>query len=348
MTGQLRSHAKRIAITGGLEASWLLNSAGLLRRARGRGAIFTLHHVRPHQRQVFDPNAHLEITPQFLGIALETLKADGYRFVPLSAVPQLLMEAEAGAPFAAFTLDDGYRNNLEHALPVFAKYEAPFTVFVAKGLAEGSHGVWWETLAMLLRKGRKLAFDFGHGSETLRLDTPVLRKAAFEQFARYIHRVDEAEAVAALDALAWDHDVDPVAIIRDLAMGPDALKRLVKHPLADLGAHTISHRALARLPEADARDEMSASADYVESLTGTRPTSFAYPYGTSEAATRREGAIARDLGFELAVTTQPGVLTPASSADIHYLPRISLNGLYQKPRYVSALASGIPIKMMRR
>jgi peptidoglycan/xylan/chitin deacetylase (PgdA/CDA1 family) len=42
------------------------------------------------------------------------------------------------------------------------------------------------------------------------------------------------------------------------------------HPLASLGAHTISHRALARLMEAETMDEMRASADFVAAITGGR------------------------------------------------------------------------------
>ena len=140
MTGQFKRLAKRAAIGAGLEVSWLLASAGLMQEARGRGVVFTLHHVRPHVPEAFEPNAHLEITPRFLDAALRRLRREGYRFVPLGEVPVLLAEPEGGAPFAAFTLDDGYSNNLEHALPVFERHQAPFTVFVASANLPHSEG----------------------------------------------------------------------------------------------------------------------------------------------------------------------------------------------------------------
>jgi len=345
MTGQWKRLAKRAAIGAGLEASWLLASAGLMRTARGRGVVFTLHHVRPHVPQAFEPNAHLEITPHFLDAALRRLTREGYRFVPLDAVPALLAEPEGGRPFAAFTLDDGYINNLEHALPVFERHRAPFTVFVTKGFAEASHSIWWETLAVLLRQMREIRFDFGRGMERLVLDSPQKQWDAFDRFAAYIHRSDEAYAVTAIDTLARETGIEPTDIVRDLAMRPDELQWLARRPLAALGAHTISHRALARLPEAEARIEMQVSADYVEALTGIRPATIAYPYGTPDAATGREARISGKLGFAVAVTTQPGLPAAGRTA---YLPRISLNGFYQKRRYVSALASGIPLKLMGR
>lgn len=348
MQGLWKNRAKKATITGGLELAHLIARSRVMRGARGCGAIFTLHHVRPHEPNAFEPNAHLEITPEFLDAALTRLKQDGYRFVALGEVPELLSRPPGDAPFAAFTLDDGYRNNLVHAYPVFEKHQAPLTIFIAKGLTERSHSIWWETLALLLRRCDVLHFDFGGGDERITLETPADQYAAFVRFAAYIHRTDEMTAVAEVDSLARHHEIDPAALVDDLVMGAAELNLLEASPLVSLGAHTISHRALARLSEADAREEMLVSADHVEAITGKRPETFAFPYGTREAATQREAMIATSLGFTAAVTTQPGVLNGALPGGTTYLPRLSLNGLYQKPRYVSALASGIPLKLMGR
>jgi len=341
--GQWKRRLKRIAIGSGLEAAWLASAAGLMKEARGRGVIFTLHHVRPHVAQPFEPNQHLEITPEFLDSTLRRLRRMGYRFVPLDAVPSLLSDPQDDRLFAAFTLDDGYRNNLIHALPVFERHQAPFTIFIAQGFAEGSHSIWWETLALLLNRENSIEFNFGRGRERLALDTLVRKWDAFDRLAEFIHRQDESRALAEVDALARRHGIEPLDITRELVMGPQELRKLSASPLASLGAHTISHRALARLPHAEARIEMEISADYVESITGIRPRTIAFPYGTKEATKGREAELAAKLGFAVAVTTQPGF--PAASQPT-YMPRISLNGFYQRSRYVSALASGIPLKLL--
>ncbi|HEY0125097.1 MAG TPA: polysaccharide deacetylase family protein [Rhizobium sp.] len=344
MEQAIRDRLKRAAISSGLETATILQSLGLMRDAAGLGAIFTLHHVRPPLPRRFAPNAHLEISPEFLDRALTRLKRDGYDFIALEALPERLASRSDRQPFAAFTLDDGNRDNLDHALPVFARHGAPFTVFVAQGLSERTHSLWWETLADLLDRLHRLTFDFGAGSESFDLDKAGRRQIAFARFAAYVHGRDETEAVGRIDELARQNGLEPLDLVRGSIMDRTELRRLAAHPLASLGAHTVSHRALARLPEAEAAAEMALSADYVAEITGRRPATIAYPYGTADAVSPREARLAAELGFSIGVTTRPGTIVAANAAAT-LLPRLSLNGHYQKARYASALASGIPMRL---
>lgn len=342
----LRREGKRLAIAGALEASAVISRTGIASKTRGQGAIFTLHHVRPHDDGSFAANRHLEITPEFLDRALEQLRDDGYEFIPLAQIPDRL-QAPGDRPFAAFTLDDGYRNNAEHALPVFERHGVPFTIFVTRGFAERTHTLWWETLGRLLGRLPKANFDFGAGAEDVDLSTQALKLRAFDRFATFVTCQDEKIAVSRIDAWAMTQGVDPRAITAELVMDEEELRRIASHPLALLGAHTLSHRAVGRLAPEEAKREMAESADWVQALTGTRPAIFAYPYGFPGAVTERDVTIARDVGFLVAVTTQPGIIKESSAGQLIGLPRISLNGYFQRPRYVSALASGIPFMLSK-
>ena len=73
---------------------------------------------------------------------------------------------------------------------------------------------------------------------------------------------------------------------------------------------------------------------------GRRPEHLSYPVGDRTSAGPREFAIAAELGFKTAVTTRPGVLFPEHNQCMTALPRISLNGEYQRLRYVRVLLSG--------
>ncbi len=159
----------------------------------------------------------------------------------------------------------------------------------------------------------------------------------------FIQKDCEAQAVERLDAAARSYGIEPLAITEALSMNREELRQLSSHPLAALGAHTVSHRALMRLSPEMAGHEMQRSAEWLQDVTGNRPTSFAYPYGNRAAVSIREQVMARELGFSVAVTTQPGTLGHDCLGRLTGLPRISLNGFYQEPRYVAALASGISV-----
>lgn len=337
---------KRAVITTGLEASAVLDSLGLAGRGRGRGAIFTLHHVRQPTKVAFHPNAHLELTAEFLDEALTTLSAAGYEFIHLEDLPMRLASAST-RPFACFTLDDGNRNNKTDAAAVFTRHGAPFTIFLTKGFIEVTHTLWWETLEALLNRTPAIDFDFGLGMEPVPAATCEQKFAAFQRITDYVSTADEEHAVEQLNAEARRHGVDPLDITRELTMRADELRALAENPLVSYGAHTLTHRGLARLPDTDSRREIAESTSAVQEVTGKASVGFAYTYGDARSVSPRERQILRELNIPIGVTTRPGVIAQDMLSDLTALPRISLNGLYQKSRYVRALASGIPFKVMK-
>jgi peptidoglycan/xylan/chitin deacetylase (PgdA/CDA1 family) len=346
----LKAAAKRMlrnaAIRGGLEAVALGNAGALWPSAAGRGVIFTLHHVRPDDPAPYQPNALLSVTPQFLDAAIEVSLQAGLVPVALEDLPDLLADPNDSRRFVCFTLDDGYRNNVEHAAPVFRRHGVPYTIFICKGFVERTRSLWWETAEALTRGKVVLEFDFGNGPETLAMGDVAEKQAAFERISSFVQTVDEDEAVARLDTAARENGIEPLSIVERLVMDQQELRDLALDPLARFGAHTLTHVNLKRIEAERLRREIAGSIEAVENYVGSKPASLAYPYGYATAIGEREFAAAADAGLKIAVTTQPGVLGVANLKRPTAFNRVSLNGLYQRKRYVRALISGIPFKLM--
>ncbi len=327
----------------------ILEAASLAAGFRGAippgpsGLILTLHHVRPRPSEAFDPNGHLSVTPEFLDVTIAELAALGYEIIPIDALPQRL-SAPDGRPFAVVTLDDGYRDNVVHALPVFERHAAPFTVFACTGFIRRTHSMWWETALALVRSQAQLALDFGEGAVLLPVTRDSERQRAFDVIGRAVMQGDEARAIAVLDAAARKAGIDPLSFVDAQILDESELRALARHPLATIGAHSVSHRALARLSPGELYEEISVSRQVLTDLLGMAPSAFAFPYGHHAQAGPRDYRALRELGFTIGVTTVQARLTDADQKRLTGLPRINLDGRWQKRRYIRGLASGLAFK----
>src|ERR1043166_3299656 len=117
---------------------------------RGIGAIFMLHHVRPEKPSSFEPNRILKVTPDFLEQVIGQVRASGFEIVSLDEAHFRLIEGDYGKPFVCFTFDDGYRDNLEHAYPIFTRPNLPFTIYVPTDYADGRGDLWWLALEKVI------------------------------------------------------------------------------------------------------------------------------------------------------------------------------------------------------
>jgi peptidoglycan/xylan/chitin deacetylase (PgdA/CDA1 family) len=312
----------------------------------GVGTIFMLHHVRPAHAGSFQPNRHLEITPDFLRATLAYLRATDVDIVTPDEVQRRLTERDFSRRFACFTCDDGYRDNRDHALPAMRDFDAPFTVYVTSDFASGTGRLWWVALERVV--ARADAIEAPIDGQMVRLDTSTLagKDMAFDRLHGWLRGLpEEADIRREVSALCAAHGIDEDAVSRELCMSWDELKPFAADPLVTIGAHTVSHCNLAKQSEAMVVHELSTSRTDIENVLQRPAVHLAYPYGDRCAAGTREFALAKSAGFETAVTTRPGVIASDNFSQLTALPRVSLNGNYQDTRYLPVLTSGAATAM---
>jgi peptidoglycan/xylan/chitin deacetylase (PgdA/CDA1 family) len=334
-------------IRAGLGALYFSGAHYLLRPIfAGVGAIFMLHHVRPRRDGEFQPNRHLEVAPEFLRAMLAHLRARDIDIVTMDEVHQRLVERKFSRRFACFTLDDGYRDNRDFALPVMREFEAPLTVYVASDFAQGTGRLWWIALEMVIAGAAFIEVAIDGVATRLDTSTPAPKQAAFDRLHDWLRGLPgEHDIRREIGSLCARHGIDETATCRELCMSWDELKPFADDPLITIGAHTITHCNLARQSEAIAAHEMAISRARIESALQRPVVHLAYPYGDKIAAGPREFALAHAAGYRTAVTTRPGMVFPENADHLTALPRVSLNGNYQDTRILPVLTSGAATAM---
>lgn len=83
---------------------------------------------------------------------------------------------------------------------------------------------------------------------------------------------------------------------------------MARHGVA-FGAHTITHRELPGLPDAELEREVGGARDLIEERSGIHAETFCYPRGKFDERVKRAVQAA---GYRLACTTLPGCVTPTT------------------------------------
>lgn len=305
----------------------------------GVGAIFCFHRVTERGHPTgFAPNAELELRTAFLEDLLAMARAERWDIVTLDEVKRRLVERDFARRFVCFTIDDVYQDTHQLVLPLFRRYDAPFTAFVTTGIPDRSFPIWWFSLEQILRGRDTLWVPGPQGPRRLELSGPEARQAAYEDLVRLMRRC--ASPTAAFADLCRLNDLTAEEVVDDVGITWEGLKAMADSGLVEIGAHSVNHPCIADLSPEEAEREMAQSRRIIEERLGCPVRHFAFPYGHAPAAGPRDFAIARTLGFDTAVTTRKRVLVPADAERLHALPRLVLNGRFQKMRYARVLLSG--------
>jgi peptidoglycan/xylan/chitin deacetylase (PgdA/CDA1 family) len=288
---------------GGLRAC---GATALTRHTRDAALILCYHNVVADDGETAgDPELHVPYSRFAQQIRW---LADHYEVVSLR---QLTDRMALGRPLtrtAAVTFDDGYAGVFDHALPLLASLSVPATVFVVAGAPGLLRAFWWD-----------------HPDVIARL-TPEHRE-------RWLtHLRGEASAILT-DVNAQTVDVPAACQPADWTTIRAAARQGV-----DIGAHSITHRALPTLSDAELEHEIASSREMVYAATGIWPEFFAYPYGRLDA---RACAAVRSSGYRAGLSLEAGLNDTAF--DRSCLRRVNVPAGISQPAF-EAWSAGLRVR----
>ena len=225
----------------------------------------------------------------------------------------------SGKSLFALSMDDGYRDNVTHLLPIAQRLGLPVTVYLESRPLDEQRVNWTHKFFWLVERigVDELAIRYA-GEAEVEADNVRTHQVLAEgvevvyRWKRALkYEFDPADRDRVIDLLFAAEGGDEAALCQELYMDGAGVKALSEAGW-ELGGHTIAHHVLSGLDEAAQREEIQGGRMALMDQHGVGCESFAYPFGRSWDYDETSSELARDAGFECAVETHAGACTRAS------------------------------------
>lgn len=298
-----------------------------------RLSVLIFHRVLPREDALFPEEMHAARFDRLLSF----LKHH-WNVMPLGRAIQCLKSAKLPSASLSITFDDGYSDNSTVALPILKRHGMSATFFVATGFLDGGR-MWNDTVIESVRRARSPTLDFDDlGLGRYALDAPGSRRRAIDSLLGELKYRPVEERGRLTEAIAARVDI---ALPDDLMLTTGQVRGL-RDAGMEIGAHTVNHPILSKLPAEVARREIADSKACLEAILHDRVSLFAYPNGKPDQDYLPEHVqLVKEAGFDVAVSTRWG------ACDRHV-------DAYQVPRFTpwneghTAFAAALTRNLLRR
>lgn len=268
---------------------------------------------------------NLALDPQLLCVSPENFEAHldelirNYRVIPLH---RMLEECERGSVrpgSVSVTFDDGYLDNLVHALPLLEKYKVHATIFVTSGMVGAEEEFWWDALERLMLTTSNLPERLEFLGQVWDIRSHEDRYRVYQQLCSNIRSMQPYEMEQALDRLhAWA-GIFPATRASHRIVNARQLRQLAASPYIEIGSHAKHHVRLSCLPAEMQQVELISSKQQLEAVIGKTVHLFSYPFGTSADFTIETQKNVAEAGYKAAIANIKGDISVP--LDIWAVPR---------------------------
>ncbi len=288
----------------------------------GIGHVLMLHRVLPEKlRNNYTFNKGLAISTEFLEEKIKILKSRGYNFISMDELYNILINKQKPKnKFVIFTMDDGYRDNLEYAYPLFKKYNIPFLIYVTNSFPDHTAKLWWYWLEEKVNNNDKILFRneiYPCTSQNDKMTVyKVLREKIKDAAPSEMHHITRHFFGKTEQAISEE--------MKAISLSWDEIKQIHQSEPGCIGGHTQNHISLSAATDEELITEIHDSKLAAEKHIGSKLMHFAYPYGGIADAGKREAEAVQNTGYKTAVMNHPGNVFKQTKNKLFMIPRYPL------------------------
>jgi len=254
--------------------------------------------------------------------------------------------AKNGKTPATISFDDGYKDNIEYAVPILDKYKCPASFYVVTDCIDNNIPTWTYIMDHLFQHTSAsklmLEMDFvlpefreiSFTSKPEKLDFGIRLKA----WMKTLSNVQRKQVLTHLHS-AFSH----VGLPLNKMMNWNDLRQM-QNAGYRVGSHTVSHPVLASIEnEHELFSELKDSGERIKSQLGEFPCTISYPIGSYN---EKVIALSKQAGYRLGLAVHQRFYE-TSRDDQFAIPRVELynESMWKNKLRVSGVYSWIKKKI---
>jgi peptidoglycan/xylan/chitin deacetylase (PgdA/CDA1 family) len=280
---------------------------------------FLFHRVNPERDHLWDPmDVHLfdkcirYISSKFNIVLLEDLYLDNSRYLKKNN--------------ATIVFDDGFKDNIEYAIPILEKYKVKASFYVVTDCIDKNLPTWTYILDYVFQHTKKTKVDifFSFLPAEIHIKELKSQQSRIEYVKKLkpiLKKLKHSERIQVLTSI--ENSFDDV-VVPKIMMDWNDLKE-IKNAGHNIGSHTKTHSMLGTMDdEEEIKKELLYSAQRIKEQLDYFPRTISYPVGSYNETTIK---ISREVGYELGLAVNQVPYNPKIHNQFE-IPRIEL---YNEP-----------------
>ncbi len=224
--------------------------------------------------------------------------------------------------YATIMFDDGFKDNMEYAIPILEKYRCKASFYVVTDCIDKNIPTWTFILEFLFQfsENEDLILDFEFLLPELRIKKLVGKEAKLNYVKKlkpFLKKLSDHERDKVINCItASFSDVELPRIM----MNWDDLKE-IQNAGHYIGSHTLSHQMLGTMSNStEIKNELLGSGNRIKEMLGYFPLTISYPVGSYNETTKK---IAQETGYKIGLAVKQNIFNPQKD-DMFEIPRIEL------------------------